>query len=163
MGLRYDEVRGVFRFVFRSKLAESSIKVLSQLDGQAVIWSTCLRRAGLQSTTRWLILVSKEIDYSTYSAWRFGLRRTLRQQSYPRWCPAQEEHYFKHGEQGSHWPLSASASVLRRRYYRDEGCPGKSGSRQDDITALGKVLEFWVIPDIKSRSRLAMFYRSRLT
>ena len=47
------------QFVFRSKLAESSTKVLSQLDGQAVVRSTCLRGAGLQSTTWWLICLRR--------------------------------------------------------------------------------------------------------
>jgi len=45
---------------------------------------------------------------------------------------------------------------------REEEDYGKSGSGQDDITALGGVLEFWFIPDIKSPSRLAIYYRSRL-
>ncbi len=62
-GLRlgYDKIEGVSQFVFRSKLAESSAKVLSQLYGQDFIRSTCLRGAGpgLQSTTWWLICLRR--------------------------------------------------------------------------------------------------------
>ncbi len=43
-----------------------------------------------------------------------------------------------------------------------EEVTGKSGLGQDDITALGGVLESCFIPDIKSPSRLGIYYRSRL-
>jgi len=36
---------------------------------------------------------------------------------------------------------------------------GESGSGQDDITALGGVLEFCLIHDIKSPSRLAIYFK----
>jgi len=39
---------------------------------------------------------------------------------------------------------------------------GGAAQGQDDITALGGVLKLWFIPDIKSPSRLAICYRSRL-
>ena len=77
MRLRYGEMAGVSQFVFRSKLAESSAKVLSQLDGQAVIRSTYLRGAGLQSTTWWLICLRRR-STSAHTRMAFGLRLPFR-------------------------------------------------------------------------------------
>ena len=70
-----------------------------------------------QRVTWRLIWSQEEINFSTYSHGILVFKSRLTQPTpATRRRPTQEEHYYKHAEQGSHMPLSALAFVLRRRY-----------------------------------------------
>jgi hypothetical protein len=156
-------MEGVSQFAFGFKLAESSAKVLSQHDGQAVIRSTCLRGAGLQPTTWRLIWSQEEIDFSTYSHGILVVVSHHRQPNPP--TPASHSGGALRQAWRARLPFASVGSGFRLeeevRTAKEE-VTGKSGLGQDDITALGGVLELCFIPDIKSPSRLGIYYRSRL-
>jgi len=110
-----------------------------------------------------LIWSQEEIDFSTYSHGILVFVSHHRQPNPP--TPASHSGGALRQAWRARLPFASVGSGFRLeeevRTAKEE-VTGKSGLGQDDITALGGVLELCFIPDIKSPSRLGIYYRSRL-